>query len=92
MPAFFLSLPGLLAAAGLAALVIHDTVRRREGGQALASGRVRAATLATRIVISLVVLAAALYVILARPDAADDHKWAYSIIGTIVGYWLKSAS
>lgn len=42
------------------------------------------------IVVSLLVLLSALYVILAKDHYADAHqKWAFGIIGTILGYWLK---
>ena len=42
------------------------------------------------IVVSITVLAAALYVILSggHPDASE--KWAFGAIGTIIGYWLKT--
>jgi len=42
------------------------------------------------VVISLVIGGAALYMILSDyPDA--QLKWAFGSVGTIVGYWLKSA-
>jgi hypothetical protein len=42
-----------------------------------------------RIVVSLIVLGAGLYVILHSGFEADDKKWGYGIVGTVVGYWLK---
>lgn len=41
------------------------------------------------IVLSLLFAAAALFVILwtGYPDAQE--KWAFGVIGTILGYWLK---
>ena len=42
-----------------------------------------------RIVVSLVVLAAGLYVILHAGYDADVQKWGFGIVGTVVGYWLK---
>jgi len=91
MPAFFLSFPGLIAVTGIAALLIHNALRH-SAGVATSGNEADRPTFIVQVAISLVVLAAALYVILARPDAPDDHKWAYSIVGTIVGYWLKAAS
>ena len=44
-----------------------------------------------RIVISCVLLIAALWVILSRRYVATDRHWAYATIGTIVGYWLGGA-
>jgi hypothetical protein len=42
-----------------------------------------------RVVISAIVLLAALYIILSRKFATDQEKWAFGVIGTILGYWLK---
>ncbi len=42
-----------------------------------------------RIVVSLVVLAAGLFVILNQSYTVEDRKWGYGIVGTVVGYWLK---
>jgi hypothetical protein len=42
-----------------------------------------------RVVVSLVVLFVAIYVILNNgyPDATT--KWAFGVVGLILGYWLK---
>jgi len=40
--------------------------------------------------ISLLLLGAALWVVLARRYAATDRHWAYGAIGTIVGFWLHT--
>jgi hypothetical protein len=42
-----------------------------------------------RVVVSLVVLAAGLYIILNQSYTVEDKKWGYGIVGTVVGYWLK---
>jgi hypothetical protein len=43
-----------------------------------------------QIVISLVILAAALYVLLSREAYPDSQqKWAIGAMGTIMGFWLK---
>ena len=89
MPAFFLSIPGAVAAIGLVVLVAHGIFSGRAAGTTLAAPRRTSPRMMMQIVISLVVLATALYVVVARPEATDDHKWAYAIIGTIVGYWLR---
>ncbi|MGF6267422.1 hypothetical protein OKW49_008416 [Paraburkholderia youngii] len=45
----------------------------------------------TPLGISLVVLAAALYVILFKHDAdAESKNWAFGACGTILGFWLKA--
>jgi hypothetical protein len=48
------------------------------------------AQLIVRIGVSVIVLCAGLYVILDDNYLADDKKWGYGIVGTVVGYWLKS--
>ena len=42
-----------------------------------------------RVVVSLTVLIVAIYIILDNgyPDATT--KWAFSVVGLILGYWLK---
>ena len=49
-------------------------------------------TVSMQIVVTLAVLVAGLYVILDPSYAADDKKWGYGIVGTVVGYWLKGAA
>ena len=87
LPDFFLSVPGVISLAGVIALV-GTGARRSRAARATRGGERTVLTM--QVVISLIVLAAALYVIIGRPDATDDHKWAYSIVGTIVGYWLRA--
>lgn len=42
------------------------------------------------VMISVLVLIGAMYVILSRNTYAESQqKWAFGIVGTIVGYWLK---
>lgn len=43
-----------------------------------------------RCIISVIILAAALYVILSKQYAGIDKHWAYATVGTILGFWLKS--
>ncbi|MFQ1881657.1 hypothetical protein ACK367_08910 [Aeromonas veronii] len=42
------------------------------------------------VVISLLVLLSALFVILSNNNFADaEQKWAFGVVGTILGYWFK---
>ena len=41
------------------------------------------------MLVSLVVLFAALYVILSKSYESDTQKWAYGVIGLVVGFWLR---
>jgi hypothetical protein len=43
-----------------------------------------------QIVISLALLAATLFVILSKSYPAKDKHWAYSTLGMVVGFWLKT--
>ena len=38
--------------------------------------------------VSLVVLAASLFVILSKRYTTADTKWAFGTVGTLLGYWL----
>jgi hypothetical protein len=46
--------------------------------------------LGTQLVISAVLLIAALFVILTKRYPAQDKHWAYGALGTVVGFWLKA--
>jgi len=39
-------------------------------------------------VVTCFVLAASLFVILAKRYSAKDQHWAYATVGTILGFWL----
>lgn len=46
--------------------------------------------LTAQLVISAVLLVAALFVILTKRYPAQDKHWAYGALGTVVGFWLKT--
>lgn len=43
-----------------------------------------------QLVISAVLLIAALFVILTKKYPPQDKHWAYGALGTVVGFWLKA--
>jgi hypothetical protein len=91
MPAFFLSAPGIIATLGIVGLVVRavaDRQARATGGFGKAPSP---ASRAMQVGLSLVVIGAALYVILFKPDAPEDHKWAYSAVALVLGFWLRDA-
>ena len=49
----------------------------------------RSVRLTMAVVVSIVVLASALYVILSGSYDISSEKWAYATVGTIVGFWLR---
>lgn len=43
----------------------------------------------TRIAVSIIVLGVAIYVILSQRFPDDFSKWAFGVVGVIIGYWLR---
>jgi hypothetical protein len=82
---FLVSVPGIIAILGIAALAVSARPRRRAA--AAPAGRAPAAM---QIVVSVIVLAAGLWVMLSGRYDADVEKWAAGAIGTVVGFWLKA--
>lgn len=41
-------------------------------------------------IVTLLILVAALYIILSQKFPPDAEKWAFGVIGTILGFWLNS--
>ena len=88
MKRFFLSLPGVVVTVGLVALWFIALYADRSVLGVEPVGTVRTVM---QIAMSIIVSAAALYVILSKKYDADVQKWAYGAIGTVMGYWLPSA-
>jgi hypothetical protein len=85
MADFFLSVPGLLATAGVGALILlRSRPARRNAARGDAPAR-----LVMQIAVSTVILGAGLWVILSGRYDADAQRWASGAIGTVMGYWLK---
>jgi len=85
MADFFLSLPGLLATAGVGALILL-----RSGGTRPRATRDENRTRSTmQVAISAVVLGAGVWVMLSGHYRPDSERWAAGAIGTVMGYWLK---
>ena len=42
-----------------------------------------------RVVVSVSILGAALFVILSQRYPDDYAKWAFGVIGVVIGYWLR---
>jgi hypothetical protein len=82
---FLFSVPGVIAILGIAALAVSG--RRRARAAVAPSGRTPAVM---QIVVSVLVLAAGLWVMLSGRYDADVEKWAAGAIGTVVGFWLKA--
>lgn len=61
------------------------------GGAQLASTDLAILTnsVATRALVTLILLAGALFVILSGKYGSSEKHWAYGVAGTIVGFYLK---
>ena len=42
-----------------------------------------------QVIISITMLLVSLYVILSLKYGPKDKHWAYGVVGTLIGYWLK---
>ena len=84
MMRYIKSLPGMISLVGILVLVLVALIPTLQ----------LAATVndIMRVLISLVVLAAALYVILSDKYDDDVKKWAFGVVGLIVGYWLPTTT
>lgn len=41
------------------------------------------------MIVTLLVLVCALWVILSKQYDSEQQKWAFGVIGIVLGYWLK---
>jgi hypothetical protein len=77
----------------LACGLVLDRARPHGGTVAIhanvESSSSRNVTLWVRIGVTSFLLLAALFVILSNRYPADEQKWAFGVVGTILGYWLK---
>jgi hypothetical protein len=76
--------PPLAGSSSLGRVLPAPTGGRRPPARSSASVRI-----AMQVAISLIILAAAFYIILFGGYDGDQQKWAYGSIGTVVGFWLK---
>ena len=88
MAEFFLSVPGALAVIGLGLLVLAPNARARRTGARARLGADDARPV-MQVAVSIVMLAAGLWLMLSGHYGADAAHWASGAIGTVVGYWLK---
>jgi hypothetical protein len=86
MADFFLSVPGLLATAGVGALILLRSGAGVRSRATRGDDRTRAMM---QVAISAIVLGAGLWVILSAQYSHESERWASGAIGTVMGYWLK---
>jgi hypothetical protein len=82
--------PWVLAIAGIVVLFVSQLRFSPSLGGAAAVISSAAVPLVMQVIISVVVLVAGLYVALSGKYQPAEKNWAFGIIGTIVGFWLKA--
>ena len=55
-------------------------------------GDAKMAVEVTELLVTVLLLAAALFVILSKRYDAKDKHWVYTTVGIIIGFWLKSST
>jgi uncharacterized membrane protein len=76
---------------GLFIILVAVDSRRRAFNKILEAERDRrdAITALGMQVVSVVILVASLFVILSQRYTTADAHWAYAMVGTVIGFWLK---
>lgn len=87
MKEFLFSIPGIICVLGFICLIFLSGISPKK--KMITDVSLRSVM---QIIISVVIVAAGLYVILTDKYPADTAKWAYSIIGVIVGFWLQNTA
>lgn len=80
MKVFLTSLPGILTLAGIVALFFIKFVP--------ALSKRADYKVVIQILVTVVILAAGLYIILSKNYPEDTTKWAFGVVGVAIGYWL----
>lgn len=69
-----------------------DELHRGVGSRDAARGVAKGPTIlpsAMQVVVSLVVLAVGFYIILSNMYDSETQKWAFGVVGIVVGFWLS---
>lgn len=88
---FITSLPGGLTVAGLLVLIIWRLTLPgvRPGFPPFAPDAPPTVS-AIQVAITMMVLVASLYIVLADRYPTDTEKWAFGTIGLLIGYWMPA--
>ncbi len=87
---FSLLVLGCLSLSRYAPNVPRSEVRLRRLARGLLYDHWAAVThLRMQVALTLALGGAAMWIIVAKEHGADDKKWAYGTLGTLLGYWVK---
>ena len=78
------SIPGIISILGIIGLLISHF------GFAKKQAKTDKTTFIIQIIISIIVLSACFYIILSKSFGIDTQKWAFGMVGLVVGFWLKT--
>jgi len=82
MVEFISTLPGAIATITLIILVISPNLKKT-----ISKDNVK---IWMQVILSIIVVAASLYVILSSNYDDGVEKWAFGAIGTVLGFWLPT--
>lgn len=88
MGKYIRSAGGLISVLGVLILALWEPVVEPVVGSPLVGNE--PVNVIMQVVVSLIVLISALYIILSKKYESDTQKWAYAIIGVVVGFWLQA--
>lgn len=80
-------IPWVVMASGLILLFFYSVFHRSYLQSALNSSLT--VDLVMRVILSLVVVGAALTVVLSSKYEVGTERWAFGVIGTVLGYWFR---
>ena len=81
---FITSIPGIVSVAGVVALLLIPRILHTPVERSGLDYRV-----VMQILVSVIILAAGLIVVLSQDYGPETEKWAFGVMGTVVGYWLN---
>jgi hypothetical protein len=92
MKRYFTSTPGIISVIGILILIGFSVFTIFNPLSAPPSAGISITNKTMPIIVSIIVLLAGLYVILSKKYPDDTQKWAFGVVGLIIGYWLPLSS
>lgn len=90
MKKFVTSFAGIVCLVGLICLIVIPTISYSFAAAETTTRKIDI-NLVMQVSISAIMIIAGLYIILSKKYEPDTIKWAFAIIGLVVGYWLPAS-
>jgi uncharacterized membrane protein len=87
------SLAWIIIGLGLGLLFVRGAMKIGRGSRG-STGRHTPSAFSEQLMpvaLSAVALVAALFIILSNSSSGEIQKWAYGVVGIVLGYWLKGS-